>query len=64
MSSGLDSPHRVLKDDTRRKIVLLLNEKSSLGFAGIFQMLGLGNTGTLNYHLKSLSDLLIKNEEI
>jgi DNA-binding HxlR family transcriptional regulator len=62
MSSGIASLHKILKDETRRKIVLLLNEKGSLGYTDIMDTLEIVSTGTLNYHLKVLGDLLEKNE--
>ena len=62
MSSGLTSLHKILKDETRRKIILLLNEKHSVGYTELLDATGVGSTGLLNYHLKVLSDLLTKNE--
>jgi DNA-binding transcriptional ArsR family regulator len=62
MNSGLASLHKILKDETRRKIVLLLNEKGSLSYSDLMDTLGIVSTGTLNYHLKVLGDLLAKNE--
>lgn len=62
MSSGLDSLLKILKDETRKKIVLLLNAKGSLSYSDLMDMLEIGSTGTLNYHLKVLGDLLAKNE--
>jgi hypothetical protein len=62
MSLGIDSLHKILKDETRRKIVLLLNEKGSLGYTDLMDTLKISSTGTLNYHLKVLGELLEKNE--
>jgi DNA-binding transcriptional ArsR family regulator len=62
MSSGLASLHKILKDETRRKIILLLNEKGSLNYTDLMDTLEIVSTGTLNYHLKILGDLLTKNE--
>jgi DNA-binding transcriptional ArsR family regulator len=62
MSDGLASLHKILKDETRRKIVLLLNEKGSLSYTELMETLGFVTTGLLNYHLKVLGDLLAKNE--
>lgn len=61
MSSGLVSLHKILKDETRRRIVLLLNEKGNLCYTDLMNSLDV-STGLLNYHLKVLDDLLIKNE--
>jgi hypothetical protein len=63
MSSGLDSLHRILKDETRRKIVLLLNEKGDLSHTDLMAELGFLTTGLLNYHLKQLYDLLTKDSD-
>ena len=62
MDSGLASLHKILKDETRRKIILLLNEKDSLSYTDLMDTLEIVSTGMLNYHLKVLGDLLIKNE--
>jgi DNA-binding transcriptional ArsR family regulator len=62
MSSGIASLHKILKDETRRKTVLLLNEKGSLSYTQLLDALGIGSTGRLNYHLKVLGELITKNE--
>jgi DNA-binding transcriptional ArsR family regulator/membrane protein implicated in regulation of membrane protease activity len=61
MNADLASLHKILKDETRRQILLLLNEKP---FAYTELMAGTDviSTGTLNYHLKVLGDLIAKNE--
>ena len=61
MDSGLASLHKILKDETRRKIVLLLNEKGGLTYTELLGSLEVVSTGLLNYHLKVLSDLLSKD---
>ena len=60
--SGLTSLHKVLKDETRQKIITLLNEKGSLGYTELMDATEIGSTGLLNYHLKVLSSLIAKNE--
>jgi DNA-binding transcriptional ArsR family regulator len=62
MSSGIASLHKILKDETRRKILLLLSEKGALSYTDLMEAMGFATTGLLNYHLKVLSDLLSKNE--
>ncbi|MEM2130066.1 MAG: winged helix-turn-helix domain-containing protein [Candidatus Bathyarchaeia archaeon] len=62
MSSGLASLHKILKDETRRKAVLLLSQKGVLSYTELMDELGIASTGLLNYHLKVLGDLLAKNE--
>ena len=63
MGSGLDSLHKILKDETRRKIVLLLNEKGALSHTDLMEELGFLTTGLLNYHLKQLDGLLTKDAD-
>jgi DNA-binding transcriptional ArsR family regulator len=62
MSKEAASLHKILKDETRQKIILLLNEKRSLGYTELLDATEVGSTGRLNYHLKVLSELLQKNE--
>ena len=62
MTSGIASLHKILKDETRSQILLLLNEKGSLSYTDLMATLGIVSTGTLNYHLKVLGDLLSKSE--
>jgi len=63
MSSGIASLHKVLKDENRRKIILLLQEKGSLSYVDLMKILGITNTGKMNYHLKILGELLSKKED-
>lgn len=63
MKLGVASLHKILKDETRRKMVLLLNEKGSLSYTGFMKALEINNTGRLNYHLKVLNDLILKRED-
>ncbi len=60
--SAIDSLHKILKDETRRKIILKLNDKGNLSYTELMQSLGIVSTGTMNYHLKVLGDLLEKDE--
>jgi DNA-binding transcriptional ArsR family regulator len=60
--SGLTSLHKILKDETRQKIITLLNDKGSLSYTDVMDNLEVVSTGLLNYHLKVLGDLLAKNE--
>jgi DNA-binding transcriptional ArsR family regulator len=62
MSSGIGNLNKTLKDETRRKIILILTQKESLSYSELLEKLGIGSTGTLNYHLKVLGDLLEKND--
>jgi hypothetical protein len=63
MSRGLTSLHKILKEETRRQIILLLNGKGSLTYTELKDSLEVVSTGLLNYHLKVLGDLLAKDEE-
>lgn len=62
MSTDLSSLHKILKDETRRRIISQIAEKGSLGYSDLVGIVGSSSTGTLNYHLKILGDLLEKNE--
>jgi DNA-binding transcriptional ArsR family regulator len=62
MSSGLISLNKILKDETRRQIVLLLNDKGNLSYTDLLNSLENISTGRLNYHLKVLDDLLSKED--
>ena len=63
MKNGVASLHNILKDETRRKMVLLLNEKGHLSYTDFMRELEISNTGRLNYHLKVLNDLILKRED-
>ncbi len=62
MASGLESLHKVLKDEKRRKIIGLLNEQGSLSYTQLMNTLGI-STGKLNYHLKILNEFIMKQED-
>ena len=62
MSSGIALLHKILKDETRQKIVTLLNEKGCLGYTELMDATEAGSTGLLNYHLKVLDNLIAKDE--
>jgi hypothetical protein len=61
MSLGIDSLHKILKDETRRKAIILLSEKPT-NYTELMDTLSIVSTGTLNYHIKVLGELLTKNE--
>lgn len=62
MSQGIESLHKILKDETRRKTITLLNQKPQ-SYTELMENLDIISTGTLNYHLKVLGELLTKNQE-
>jgi hypothetical protein len=61
MSVNLRRLHGVLKDKTRTRILELLEQNELLGYSELQDQLGISHTGTLNYHLKVLGDLLAKD---
>jgi|GEM_PF-689974 hypothetical protein len=63
MTSGIASLYKILKDNTRQKIIVLINENGSLSYTDLIEKLEVVSTGLLNYHLKVLGDLLSKNDE-
>jgi hypothetical protein len=62
MTAQIDNLHKILKDQTRRNIILLLSNKTSLTYTELMEEMGFTTTGLLNYHLKALGDLVAKNE--
>ena len=62
MSSGLASLYKILKDENRQNIIRFLNEKGNVSYTELLDSTETGSTGLLNYHLKVLGDLIIKNE--
>ena len=58
----MESLHRTLKDQTRRRIIVLLHDRPNLSYTELIGVLQISNTGKLNYHLKVLGDLLSKTE--
>lgn len=60
MAQGIGSLYEILKDKTRRKIILTLNEKGTLSYTELLDATKAGSTGKLNYHLKILGDLVTK----
>jgi predicted transcriptional regulator len=50
-------------DSTRRSIVEILAEREALNYTEIMTTLSITNTGRLKYHLKSLGDLITKDDE-
>ena len=63
MSVDISKLHNVLRDPTRAKILELLDQKAPLSYVEIQDLLQIGHTGKLNYHLKVLGDLLVKDEQ-
>ena len=63
MNSGFALIHKILKDETRCKILFLIDENQSVSYTELMDRLEVISTGLLNYHLKVLDDLISKNEE-
>jgi len=62
LSENLSNLHKILKDETRIRILEILGNKSSLSYGELLSLSGITNTGRLNYHLKVLGDLVAKDE--
>ena len=60
MNSGLASMHKILKEETRRKIILLLHNSGGLSYSDLLRALKTNDRGKVNYHLKSLSPFITK----
>lgn len=63
MSVDLSKIYGILKDRTRSRILETLEKRGPLTYGGIQDQCGIAHTGTLNYHLKVLSDLVRKDDE-
>jgi len=63
MSSDLASLHKILKDETRRKIILLMHNSGGLSYSDLLRALKTTDKGRVNYHLKFLSPLITKDDE-
>lgn len=55
--------HKILKDFTRRQILLSLSRVDFLSYMELMNQLDIKNTGKLNYHLKTLDNLIEKGED-
>jgi hypothetical protein len=62
MSVDISQLHNVLRDSTRVRILELLNDRTSLSYVELQELLQIRHTGKLNYHLRVLGDLLVKDE--
>jgi hypothetical protein len=63
MSVDISQLHNVLRDRTRAKILELVDQRTSLSYVELQNLLQITHTGKLNYHLKVLGDLLVKDEQ-
>ncbi len=63
MESGFEALHKILKDKTRRRIILLLESNGSLSYTLLMKTLEIQSTGKLNYHLKILEELVAKRDD-
>ena len=61
MSVDISRLHGVLKDGTRARMLDLLGERGPLSYAELQDILQVTHTGKLNYHLKVLGDLVVKD---
>lgn len=64
METDWSSLHKLLGEPTRRSILELLAQKEEgLTYTEIMTVLGIANTGRLNYHLKAIANLVTKDEQ-
>jgi predicted transcriptional regulator len=63
MSNGIASLHKILKDETRQRILLNLNERGSQSYTDLMNNQGITSTGKMNYHIKMLNGLVSKNQD-
>jgi hypothetical protein len=63
VETSIGSLPKILMDETRSGILLALNEREPLAYVQLQSILGIEHTGKLNYHLKTLGDLLGKDAE-
>jgi hypothetical protein len=59
----LNSLYKVLKDETRKKVILALHDKGSLTYSDLMVAVQVESTGRFNYHLKVLNGLISKTED-
>jgi DNA-binding transcriptional ArsR family regulator len=62
MAPGFSSLHRALRDETRKRILIVLKEKSRLSYTELKNAVGVESKGRFNYHLRVLGDLILKGE--
>jgi hypothetical protein len=63
MSVDISQLHNILGDRTRSRILELLAEKTSLSYVELQSLLQIAHTGKLNYLLKVLGDLIVKDSQ-
>jgi DNA-binding transcriptional ArsR family regulator len=63
MTLTIESLHKILKEETRQKIVVLLHSKGGLTYSDLLQALKGIERGRLNYHLKLLAPIVTKNDQ-
>jgi hypothetical protein len=63
MRQGIASLHKILKDETRQKILFILNERGNQSYTDLMNSQGITSTGKFNYHLKMLNGLVSKNQD-
>jgi hypothetical protein len=63
MSNGIASLHKILKDETRQRILFTLNERGNQTYTDLMNSQGITSTGKMNYHIKMLNGLVSKNQD-
>jgi hypothetical protein len=61
-SFDLGPLHNILKDGTRRRILLLLRQRQALTYVEMLNLLEITHMGKLNYQLKVLGEIIQKDE--
>ena len=62
-SDTVSSFYKILKDETNQKILVLINIHGSLSYTDLLEKSEVISERMLNYHIKTLDDLLSKNEK-
>ncbi|MCW4009775.1 MAG: helix-turn-helix domain-containing protein [Candidatus Bathyarchaeota archaeon] len=62
MHSDLAGLNKILRDGTRRQIIILLHDRTVLTYSDLQEALHMQDRGRLNYHLKTLVPLLNKTD--
>lgn len=64
MPHNIELTPKILKDKTRRKIIVVLHDKDGLTYSDLLEALKTTDRGKLNYHLKLLSPFIAKNNRL
>jgi predicted transcriptional regulator len=62
MSDELSDVHRVLRDSSRRKIIVTLGNSEGISYSDLLNALNTQDRGRINYHLKTLEAFISKKD--